>query len=310
MQDQNDYDFNQDTFDNEPEMNNSQDERQRRSRRRLRQLLGLGVAILVVVGAVSIIRSGIDLANSYVNNTSEYEQYNTRIAPLAWFDILPFEDLESANHDSLKQAAIWGVMNQLGYENINRNERGEPLIPAIEIDRYAAALFGPDFAFEHESFSDPVDGLSYTYDEATQIYTAPATGIMPDYLPAVVDIVRESGGVRRVIVGYVSAIGSNEELITAPDYEHPARFMNYYFRRDGNEYYLFSIMPNEDYVPDTPAASSTVTASSAADSGLGVDTSSSLPVVDSSLPVSSEPPADSTPQDEGGEGGEVQDDAG
>lgn len=254
------YDDPQDPFDLEPEID-SQEERTRRTRRRTRQFLGLAVAILVVVGAVSIIRSGIDLAGSFVNNEAEYEEYNVRIAPFVWFDVLPFENLESANQTAIKQSIIWGVMNQLGNENISRNERGEPQLPAVEIDRYAAALFGPEFVFEHASFADPVEGLSYVYDPATEIYTVPATGLTPYYYPSVVEFVRESGGVRRVVVGYVSAIGSNDELIATPDYDNPSQYFDYYFYRDGASYYLYAIQPNKTYEPrlaDTslPAASS------------------------------------------------------
>lgn len=301
MPDQNDFnDFNdldQDNFDLEPEYDR-QEEKNRRTRRRTRQFLGLAVAILVVVGAVSIIRSGIDLAGSLVNDVSEYEEYNVRIAPFVWFDVLPFKELDAANQTAVKQAVIWGVMNQLGNDNIGRNERGEPQIPAIEIDRYSAALFGPDYKFEHASFSDPVEGMEYVYDPATEIYTVPATGLTPYYYPSVVEFVRESGGVRKVVVGYVSAIGSNDELIATPDYDHPYKYMDYYFYRDGNEYYLYAILQNDSYEPPVIADSSSLPASSALPSSSLLPDSSSLPPGSSSA---SEGEAASNAEGEGGE---------
>lgn len=296
----------------EPE-NDDRDERARRSRRRLRQLLGVAIAILVVVGAVSIVRGGVDLASSLVNDTSEYEEYRVRISSFVWFDVLPFDAPENASQTTLKQAVIWGVMNQMGADNVPKNERGEPQVAAIEMDRYAAALFGPGFALEHSSFSDPVQGLSYEYDPATEIYTAPATGISPMYMPTVVDIVREPGGVRRVVVGYVSAIGSNEELVSGLDYDHPSKYMDYYFLRDGNEYYLYAIQANDTYVPDTPAASSSLPASSAPasslpDSSLPPDSSSAPPPASESAPADSAADggegAETVPDDGTGEGGE------
>lgn len=230
------------------------EEQARRAKRRSRQLLGLALAILIVVGGVSIVRWTFDLAAnlSQQSDSSEKDEYTARITPLVWFDILPFESLAQADLNTLKEAAIWGVMNELGTD-IQRNENGEPLIPAAEVDRYMADLYGPEFEAKHESFVDTYYNLTYQYDEATQTYTAQNAGLTPQYLPTVVEITTESGG-KRVVVGYVSTTGSNDELISTPDFDHPARYMDYYFRRSGNDFFLASITPNLTYTTEAQAA--------------------------------------------------------
>ncbi len=232
----------------------SREEQARRAKRRSRQLLGLALAILIVVGGVSIIRWTFDLAVnlSQQSDSSEKDEFTARITPLVWFDVLPFESLAKADQNTLKEAAIWGIMNELGTE-VQRNENGEPLIPAAEVDRYMADLYGPDFEIVHESFVDTYYNLTYDYDEATNTYTAQNAGLTPQYLPTVVEVVSESGG-KRVVVGYVSTTGSNDELISTPDFDHPARYMDYYFRRSGNDFYLASITPNLTYTAEAQAA--------------------------------------------------------
>lgn len=284
--------------------NNAKEEKARHSRRRSRQFLGLVLAILIVIGLVSIIQRGATMIGSMLNDEAEYQEYMERIDPLVWFDTLPFDDLKSVDQDALLETSIWGLINQVGAGNVSRNARGETLLASIDLDRYAAALYGPDFQFKHHSFEDPVEGLSYTYDEETQLYTIPSTSITPAYLGTVVDIRRESGGVKRVIVGYVSTRGRNDEIIATPDYNHPARYMDFLFQRDAGEYYLFALQKNTDYVPpEDPEGDNggAVTASSSTDGT--VPDSSELVASESTTPSSSSDKAESASADSSGSEG-------
>ncbi len=232
------------------------EERSRASRRRTRQFIGFALMILIVVGAVSIVMGGVSMVQSLLDNSDEEEIYQTRFEPMVWFEMIPFENVAQVDENSIKQVCIWGVLDQQG-DSIMHNERGEPLVSAASVERYAAELFGPDFRFSaHEDFADPIYDLRYTYDAETQMYTAPSTSLQPPYIANVVDVVGESGGVKRVIMGYVSTMTGDDQIIAAPDLEHPAFYMDYLLQRDGNEYYLYSIQRNTTYVPETTASSS------------------------------------------------------
>ncbi len=281
----------------------AKEEQARRTRRRMRQLIGLALTVLVVVGAVSIVRGGIDLAQNLVNDTSEVDTYNQRLSSLVWFDLLPFESLSAADPNALKQAVVWGVLNELGSE-VEYDDLGRPLVPAAQMDLFAAQLFGPDYKLEHGSFEDPVQSLSYEYDPVAKVYAATATGLNPQYMGNVVQIERLSGGIKRVTVGYVSTMNSNDELIPTLDLSHPSKYMDYFFRRDGNEYYLYALRPNTSYVPpETASSSSSSTAAPVAslvdDSlpaslGPALDASSAQPASSSaSQPVENEPASSS-----------------
>ncbi len=261
------------------------DEKHRASRRRNRQFIGFALTILIVVGAFSIVQGGISILTAWLDVSHQEEEYQTRFEPLVWFDILPFESISQVDENSLKEASLWGVLNQKG-ENVSRNDNGEALVTALEMDQYGISLFGPDFRFSgHTTFS--VRDLVYTFDEETQVYAIPVTSMIPDYLATVVDITRESGSVHRVLVGYVSAYTQDNQVIATPDYENPVQYRDFLLRRDGSDYYLYSIENNTTYIP--PASSSSVSVPVVP---------SSLPLEDSSVSVPSMPQESSVPASE------------
>ncbi len=251
----------------------------RRRKRRTRQLLGFVLSILIVVGAVSIVSGASNLVKDLRDHTAEYDDYAKRVEPLVWFDLLPFDSLETADPNALKQVAIWGVLND-SKTAIELTEKGEPMIPAIEIDQYAKALFGPDYKIEHGAFEDQVENLVYTYDEESEMYTAPATGLTPQYLGEVVDIERQAGGVKRVTVGYISTTGSNNELVAAADLKRAVKYMDYFFRKGDGGYYLFALQNNTTHVVSDPDVPSMIEPSDIPDDA--ADTSASQPPQDTS----------------------------
>ena len=227
------------------------EEQARRSRRRGRQWIGVALSVLVLVGVYSIVRGGIDVARNILDNQSEKEEYAARLRPMVWADILPFEAVGQVDQGELKQIAIWGVMLEQG-DNIGRDENERAIIPVLEVDHYAAELFGapPRFRFlEHGTFTNVLQGITYEYDAARNAYIVPPVGLTPAFDPVVVEIRNEGNGIRRVTVGYVSLIGEGGELVSIPDKEHPVRYMDFLFQRDGSEYYLYALVPNNVYKP-------------------------------------------------------------
>lgn len=248
------------------------EEQARTARRRSRQFIGLAMAVLVVVGAISIVRGGVDLVRNLLDSQEERLEYQSRFEPLVWFNILPFPSVSQVNENDIKQVAIWGVLNAQK-DSLGRNQYGELLIPATSLDAYAAQLFGPNFRFSgHSSFTDPVEMLNYLYDSATKMYTVPVTSLQPQYLPSVVEIKREGAGIRRVTMGYVSTRAGNDQMVATPDYGHPALYMDYMLRRDGSEYYLYAIERNTTYTPPNASlpSSSQAPASSSQTASSGV----------------------------------------
>ena len=233
----------------------NKEEQARAARRRSRQMIGVALSVLIVVGALSIVNMGVDLVRGLMDDSELKDEYARRIETMVWFDVLPFSDPAQADQNSLKQTVLWSIFYDQ-QTTLERDEIGSVLIPAIEVDIYAANLFGPSFRFgEHESFYEPSQAMEYTYSPEAQAYTIMVTSPTILFQPKVVEIERESGGVRRVVVGYVSNQSGNE-IVPTPDYDNPVRYMDYLFRRDGNEYYLFAVERNTSMPTPQPSSSS------------------------------------------------------
>ncbi len=95
-----------------------------RRRRRLRQVLGAVVCVLVVIGLASVISGGVRLTASLFDDTEEKEEFELRLQTLVSLDPEPFDSLESANRARLLDAAIWSVIQQ-NSDSLDTYERDE-----------------------------------------------------------------------------------------------------------------------------------------------------------------------------------------
>ena len=231
-----------------------------RRRRRLRQILGAVVCVLVLIGLSSVISSGVRLAAQLFDDTKEREEFEQRLQTLVSLDPEPFESLETANRARLLDAAIWSVIQQ-NSENMDAYERDEAVamyLPTLDVDKELSALYGPDFQFTHETFTD--NGLTYTYVPEKSAYLLPITSANGVYLPRVMEIRRISGG-KRVTIGYLDIYGSGEIVFDITKLE-PVKYLDYIFTRVSGKYYLTAIAQSEmstetgnaaSNAPQTPA---------------------------------------------------------
>ena len=114
-------------------------------------------------------------------------------------------------------------------------------LPTLDIDRAVASLYGPDFHFNYETFTD--NGLTFQYVPEKNAYLLPITSVNGNYSPRVMRIRRE-GGTKRVTVGYLDLYGSGE-IVFDPTKLEPAKYMDYIFTRSGDAYYLTAITESE-----------------------------------------------------------------
>lgn len=242
----------------DPEISRRKKEEQaRRSRRRTRQWIGVALTFLVIVGVVSIVRTGIEVTRNLLDNSSERKEFEMRIRPLVWFDVLPFTDVGQLEQNTIKQVAIWGIIDEVGREALPKNSEDLIIIPTVDVDQYARELFGKNFTFqEHGAFDDKTLGLVYEFNEENSYYVVPGTSLELAYTPTVVDINNMGNGIKQVVVGYVSLRNTEGGVLNEPDYEHPVLYMNFYFQRDGGEYYLYAMERNTTQTVITASSSS------------------------------------------------------
>lgn len=223
----------------------SKDELQRQARRRRRVILGVIICVLVVIGITTIMTSAFRITKKLTDDSAERAEFENRVYSLVMLDVLPFDSLENANQEVLIQTCIWNVMFNEDLSQFAVNEYGEYIIPAVDVDRYAAKLFGPNFKLKHHEFKTS-DQLLFAFDEDTQCYTMPVTGVVDSYTPKVVNI-KKGRGSKIVTVGYVQMNSNSFMGLGTGNQEksEPVKYYDYVFTKIDGEFYLTSIEESE-----------------------------------------------------------------
>ena len=235
----------------------TKEEKERMRRRRRRQLLGGVLCVLIVFGVASVISAVGRVVGSLFDDSEERAAYEKLLAPLVMLDPVPFDSLETADQNLLLQAAIWeaiyneDISDETKYE---RDESGALIMPAVDVDKNGALLFGPNYVLEHHTFD--ADGMQFVYDEERRGYIIPITGTTSAYTPKVTKI-KTTVKEKRVTVGYVAPpTGFTLDGALSTEQSEPAFYYDYIFTRQGDGYYLTAITTSETKPKETASSSS------------------------------------------------------
>ena len=235
------------------------EEHARHHRRRARQALGVVIALLVIIGMVTVVRAGISVVTNLFDDTRQKEEYEDKLEDLVMFDPLPFDGIENIDDLTLREAAVWGCVysiqdTQGGFDNYNTDPDTEQLLlPSVDVDAYLAKLVGPSFKMTHKTFE--MEDMTVEFDEASQCYKIPVTGTVGSYR-AVVTKLFKKGGQLHVTVGYIPTQSSDDTILsTASDV--PTKYMDYLFTRQSGSWYLTGLTDSETKpaVSDSSASS-------------------------------------------------------
>ena len=190
------------------------EEHARMQRRRGRQALGLLVAILVIVGFVTVLRAGVGAVANLFDDTAQKQEYEDKLEGLVLFDPMPFDGIENIDDLTLREAAVWGCIyniqeTQGGFDNYNTDPDTEQLLlPSLDVDAYLAKLLGPGFKLTHRSFE--MEDMTIEFDDATQCYKIPVTGTVGYYRAVVTKLFKRSGKLH-VTVGYIPTTSTGRQ---------------------------------------------------------------------------------------------------
>lgn len=232
------------------------EEHARLHRRRGRQALGLLVAVLVLIGAVTVIRAGVKAVAMLFDDTEQRLEYEAKLEGLVLFDPLPFDGVENINDLTLREAAVWGCVysiqeTQGNFDNYNTDPETEQLLlPSVEVDAYLAKLLGPSFKLTHKSFE--MEDMTIEYDETSQCYRIPVTGSVGYYRATVVKLFKRSGRLH-VTVGYIPMASSDDSIISSVS-DTPTKYMDYLFERQNGSWYLTGLTESETKPESTESA--------------------------------------------------------
>lgn len=236
------------------------EEHARMQRRRGRQALGLLVAILVIVGFVTVLRAGVGAVANLFDDTAQKQEYEDKLEGLVLFDPMPFDGIENIDDLTLREAAVWGCIyniqeTQGGFDNYNTDPDTEQLLlPSVEVDAYLARLVGPSFKLTHRSFE--MEDMTIEFDESSQCYKIPVTGTVGYYRAVVTRLFKRSGQLH-VTVGYIPTSSTDDSIINQSS-DTPTKYMDYLFERQSGSWYLTGLTESEtkpDSTASTEAAS-------------------------------------------------------
>ena len=223
------------------------EEHARLHRRRARQALGLLVAVLVLVGAVTVVRAGVRTVANLFDDTQQRQEYEDKIEGLVLFDPVPFDGIENIDDLTLREAAVWGCVysiqeTQGGFDNYNTDPDTEQLLlPSVDVDAYLAKLVGPSFKMTHKSFE--MDDMTVEFDETTQCYKIPVTGSVGTYRATVTRLFKKDG-LLHVTVGYIPTQSADDSILNAAS-DTPTKYMDYLFSRQSGSWYLTGLTDSE-----------------------------------------------------------------
>ena len=235
------------------------EEHARMQRRRGRQALGLLVAILVIVGFVTVLRAGVGAVANLFDDTAQKQEYEDKLEGLVRFDPMPFDGIENIDDLTLREAAVWGCIyniqeTQGGFDNYNTDPDTEQLLlPSLDVDAYLAKLLGPGFKLTHRSFE--MEDMTIEFDDATQCYKIPVTGTVGYYRAVVTKLFKRSGKLH-VTVGYIPTASDDDSIINVSS-DTPTKYMDYLFERQSGSWYLTGLTESEtkaESTESTPAA--------------------------------------------------------
>jgi len=223
------------------------EEHARIQRRRGRQALGLLVAVLVVVGFVTVLRAGVGLVANLFDDTAQKQEYEDKLEGLVLFDPMPFDGIENIDDLTLREAAVWGCIyniqeTQGGFDNYNTDPDTEQLLlPSVDVDAYLAKLLGPGFKLTHRSFE--MEDMTIEFDDSTQCYKIPVTGSVGYYRATVTKLFKR-GGQLHVTVGYIPTSSTDDSIINQSS-DTPTKYMDYLFERQSGSWYLTGLTESE-----------------------------------------------------------------
>lgn len=100
------------------------EEHARLHRRRGRQALGLVIAVLVLIGTLTVLHAGVNAVAKLFDDTAQKQEYEDKLEGLVLFDPVPFEGIENIDDLTLREAAVWGCVysiqeTQGGFDGYN-----------------------------------------------------------------------------------------------------------------------------------------------------------------------------------------------
>ncbi len=181
--------------------------------------VGLVVVLLAAIGFVTVVVAGVNGLDTVIEKTKNYEEYEKILTPVVLIDPDTFDDITKADMSQLMEISLWSLLkNDVTPNTFTSNENGL-IIPRTEVEKEFVELFGTEITPLHSTIEGY--GIDFTYDNISETYSVPLTGVTPIYTPDVIDISKTTDTVVLTVAclsGDAWEQGENGEMIApTPD---------------------------------------------------------------------------------------------
>lgn len=224
---------------NERKKTYTQDGHKHKDKTRARRLIvGAVFCFFALAGVVSIISGIFNTGAKIMDKEGEKQEYNALLTTLVMYDPLPFETPDQADTRVLLSSSVWAAIMNEDMSLYETDEYGQPLLPAIDVDKYFSKIFGTQFSLAHGTFSD--QDVEFKFDEEKKVYAIPATNFPTGFAPQV-EKIKTSFSEKTVTVGYLSPSTSwadtSEKTVS--------KYMDYIFEKQDGQFCLVAIRESD-----------------------------------------------------------------
>jgi len=184
-----------------PEINDAADIsiKAKTGRRKSSFVLGIVIIVFALIGFCNVIYwigSGVV---AIIKDDSRLRKYDDVIAPVVYFDPLPFETWQGADGQTLVYISVWETISGENDSKYEMNDSGRTVIPANDVNSTAKRIFGPDVVLDYSLFTD--EETEIYYNSETDNIEVLSTGV-EGFEHTVLNIDKSKGTVT-AIVGYI-----------------------------------------------------------------------------------------------------------
>ncbi len=200
--------------------------------------VGLLVVILAAIGFVTVVVAGVKGIDTLIDKSKKYDEYEKMLAPVVLIDPDTFDDITKADMNQLMEITLWSLLkNDTAPNTFESNDSGLS-VPKAAVEKEFVKLFGKEITPIHSTIEGY--GIDFTYDNVTQTYTVPLTGVTPIYTPDVIDVSKTTDTIVLTVAclaGDAWEQGENGEMI-APT---PDKYLKITLRETEDNLYISAI---------------------------------------------------------------------
>ena len=167
-------------------------------------LIGVLAVLLAGFGAYQLVRMGLDLIQSKKKEAeaAQTANYYSYVIPVAAIDMIPFEDVATADMSEMVELSVWAVLNSGLDPTRYQYDADHLLLPEAQVASAFVHFFGAERSVTHATVAGY--GYEFTYDAAAHVYKIPLTTITPVYAPVITETETKGDSVV-LTVGYLNS---------------------------------------------------------------------------------------------------------